>query len=140
MSTIAIYIYIWGVWQEYFTELLNAGKKGVEEVHGGRKRFGNEGNGLLGEEITREEVVWALRKLKVKATTGKDGITADKMNGEVLVELWWERTNYCRRTRVTLGEGGGVGNRCGRRLVKTMHRQPVEHNKSMNQRTHCTIN
>ena len=67
-------------------------------MHGGRERFGNEGNGLLGEEITREEVVWALRKLKVKATTGKDGITADKINGEVLVKLWWERTNYCRRT------------------------------------------
>ena len=49
-----------GVWQEYFEELLNGGKEGVEEVHGGRVMFGNEGNGLLGEDITREEVVWAL--------------------------------------------------------------------------------
>ena len=71
------------------------GKRGVEEVYGGRERFGNEGNGLLGEEITREEVGWALRKLKVKATTGKDGITADKMNREVLVELWWELFSWC---------------------------------------------
>lgn len=40
-----------------------------------------EGNGLLDEDI-REEVVWALRKLKVKATAGKYGITAE-MNREV---------------------------------------------------------
>ena len=65
-----------GVWQEYFEEFLN-GEEGVEEVHGGRERFGNEGNGLLSEDITREEVVWALRKLKVKATAGKDGIKAE---------------------------------------------------------------
>ena len=74
-----------GVWQEHFEELLNGGERGDEEVHDGRERFDNEGNGLLGEGITREEVVWALRKLKVK-----DGITAEIMNREVLVELWWE--------------------------------------------------
>ena len=49
-----------GVWQEYFEELLNGAEEGVEEVHGGRERFGNERNGLLGADITREEVVWAL--------------------------------------------------------------------------------
>ena len=46
MSTIAIHIY-GGVWQGYFEELLSGEQEGV----------GNEGNGLLGEEITREEVV-----------------------------------------------------------------------------------
>lgn len=30
-------------------------EEGIEEVHGGRERCGNEGNGLLGEKITREE-------------------------------------------------------------------------------------
>ena len=42
-----------GVWQEHFEELLNGGEKGDEEVHDGRERFDNEGNGLLGEGITR---------------------------------------------------------------------------------------
>ena len=68
-----------GVWQEYFEDLLNGGEEEVEEVHGGRERSGNDGNGLLGENITREEVVWALRKLKVKATAaGWDGIMCRK--------------------------------------------------------------
>ncbi len=40
-------------------------KRGDEEVHGGRERFDNKGNGLLGEDITREDVVWALCELKV---------------------------------------------------------------------------
>ena len=74
-----------GVWKEYFEELLNGREKGDEEVHGGRERFDNKGNGLLGEDITREDVVWALCELKVK-----DGITVEMMNREVLVELWWE--------------------------------------------------
>ena len=69
--------------QDYFEDLLNGGEEEVEEVHGGRERSGDEGKGLLGEDITREEVVWALRKLKVKATAGKDGITAEMMNREV---------------------------------------------------------
>ena len=60
-----------GVWQECFEKLLNGGEEEVEEVHGGRERFDNEGSGLLDEDITREEVVWALRKLKVKVTAGK---------------------------------------------------------------------
>ena len=63
-----------GVWQEYFEELLNGGKEGVEEVHGGRVMFGNEGNGLLGADITREEVVWALCKVKVRQPLGRMGL------------------------------------------------------------------
>ena len=37
--------------------------------------------------LYKEEVVWALQKLKVKATAGKAGIPAKMMNREVLVEL-----------------------------------------------------
>ena len=48
----------------------------------------------MDEDITREEVVWALRKLKVKVTAGWDGITVEMMNREVLVELWWELFNW----------------------------------------------
>ena len=64
-------------------------------MHNGRERFDNKGNGLLVEDITRKEVMWALRKLKVKATAGKDGITVEMINGEVLVELWWELFSCC---------------------------------------------
>ena len=79
-----------GVWQEYFEDVLNGGEEEGVDAHGGRERSGYEGKGLLGEDITREEVVWALRKLNVKATAGRDGISAEMMNKEVLVELWWE--------------------------------------------------
>lgn len=34
-------------------------------------------------------------ELKVKETAGKDGITAEKMNREVLPELWWELFSWC---------------------------------------------
>ena len=34
----------------------------TEEMQDGRKRSSGEGNGLLSERITREEVVWALQK------------------------------------------------------------------------------
>ena len=61
-------------------------------MHNGRERFDNKGNGLLVEDITRKEVMWALRKLKVKATAG---ITVEMINGEVLVELWWELFSWC---------------------------------------------
>lgn len=64
----------------YFEELLDGGEKGVEEVRSGKERLGKEHNDLLGENITREEVVWALRKLNVKAIAGKDGITAEMMH------------------------------------------------------------
>ena len=43
----------------------------------------------------REEVVWALQKLKTKAAAGKDDITVKMMNREVLVELWSELFNWC---------------------------------------------
>ena len=67
-----------GVWQEYFEEFLDGGDEGVEEVHGERERFDNKGSGLLDEDISREGVVWALCKLKVKATAA------------------WEGWDYCR--------------------------------------------
>ena len=76
------------VWQEYFEDVLNGGEEEGVDAHGGRERSGYEGKGLLGEDNTREEVVWALCKLKVKATAGRDGISAEMMNREILVELW----------------------------------------------------
>ena len=40
--------------------------------------------------------MWALQKLKMKAAAGKDGITVNTMNREVLAELWWELFNWRR--------------------------------------------
>ena len=45
-----------GVWQEYFEDVLNGGEEEGVEVHGGRERSGNEGKGLLGQDINREVV------------------------------------------------------------------------------------
>ena len=56
----------------------------TEEMQDGRERSGGEGNGLLSKSITREEVVWALQKLKMKEAPGKNGITAKMMNRELL--------------------------------------------------------
>ena len=83
------------VWKEHFENVLKGGQEMVEEVHRGEVRSGGGRNGLLSEGITKEEVVWALHKLKMKAATGNDGLTAVMIKREVLVELWWELFNWC---------------------------------------------
>ena len=36
---------------------------------------------------------WALGSLKAKAAPGKDGLTAEIVNREVLVDFWWSLAN-----------------------------------------------
>ena len=67
----------------------------TEEMLDGRERSGGEGNGLLSKCISREEVAWAIQKLKMKEAAGRNGITTKMMNREVIVELWWELLNWC---------------------------------------------
>ena len=81
------------VWREHFEGVLNGGEEMTEEMQDRRKRSSGEGNRLLSECITREDVVWVLQKLKMMAAAGMDGITAQMMNTDVLVELWWELFN-----------------------------------------------
>ena len=39
----------------------------------------------------------ALGGLKAKAAPGRDGLTAEMVNREVLVDLWWKLANLCWR-------------------------------------------
>ena len=45
---------------------------------------------LLDEEITRQELVWALGSLKGKAAPGKDGLTTEMINNVILVDFWYK--------------------------------------------------
>ena len=68
-------------WRKHLDEVLNGGEV-AEEV--GRRDE---------EVVDGEEVTWAR---KVKATAGKDGLTIEMMNREMLVDVWWELFNWCR--------------------------------------------
>ena len=59
------------VWKKYFEEVLNGGQELVDEVDSGGVRLDSEGDGVVSEVIAREEVVWAVQKLKGKAAAGK---------------------------------------------------------------------
>ena len=54
-------------------------------------------SGSLDEDFTREEVRRALRGLKAKAAPGRDSLTAEMVDREVLVDLWWKLANLCWR-------------------------------------------
>ena len=43
----------------------------------------------LCQPISREEVAWALDKVKKDAAPGKDVVTVDRMSAEVLRVCWW---------------------------------------------------
>ena len=49
----------------------------------------------LGEDITRQEVVWALGRLKSNAAAGKDDLTAETVDKDILVEFWYELFKLC---------------------------------------------
>ena len=74
------------VCKNHFQKLLNAGQpsKGERVI----RDQGKQNNSLL-NELTMQEVVWALGKLK-KAAPGKDGLTAEMTSKEVLLQVWYE--------------------------------------------------
>ena len=51
--------------------MLNGGEELFDEVDRGGVRLDSEGDGVVSEVIAREEVVWAVQKLKGKAAAGK---------------------------------------------------------------------
>ena len=77
------------VWRKHFDEVLNGGDM-AKEVGRREAKVGDGGGDVLGGAFTREEVIWALIKLKVKAAAGKDGLTVEMINREMLVDMWWE--------------------------------------------------
>ena len=66
------------VWKNHFEKLLNVGQPSEgERVLRGQ---GKQNNSLLNEDLTMQEVVWALGKLKRKAAPGRDGLTAEMIS------------------------------------------------------------
>ena len=58
------------------------------------------GNEQLDNEITAEEVAAAMGKIKRKAAPGKDGLTAEMVDRDILRNLWGALFNACWRTGV----------------------------------------
>ena len=50
---------------------------------------------LLDEDIRREEVVLALGELKRRVAAGRDGLTAEMVSCDILVDFWWCLFNWC---------------------------------------------
>ena len=82
------------VWKNHFEKILNTGvpSEGEREATEQNK----QSNTLpLDEDITRQEVVWALGMLKSNAASGKDGLTAEMVDKDILVEFWYELFKLC---------------------------------------------
>ena len=90
-----------GVWKDPFKEVLNAGgilsqKSTMEDqVLEAEPPKVTAVDPLINEEISREEVLWALSKLRKKAAPGKDSLTAEMINRSCLWELWHTLLNVC---------------------------------------------
>ena len=87
------------VWKKHFEEVLNgelSPDTGVSEEATSAEKISAH-SGSLDKDFTREEVRRALRGLKTKAAPGRDGLTAEMVDREVLVDLWWRLANLCWR-------------------------------------------
>ena len=82
------------VWTDHLEGILNVGQpsKGGRETSEQNKRSYTL---LLDEDITRQEMVWALGRLKGKAAPGKDGLTAEMINNIILVDFWYKLFKLC---------------------------------------------
>ena len=92
------------VWREHFVKVLGESKEGtVSDVqqNGQTEDINNcDTNGLdfserLCQPISREEVAWALERVKKDAAPGKDGVTVDMMSAEMLFEVWFVLFELC---------------------------------------------
>ena len=87
------------VWKAHFEQLLN---EGAGDVGGQRETVVDDDirNEQLDNEITDEEVAAAMGKIKRKAAPGKDGLTAEMVDRDILRNLWGALFNACWRTGV----------------------------------------
>ena len=92
------------VWREHFAKVLGESKEstvGDVQQNGQTEDINNyDINGLdfserLYQPIVREEVAWALERVKKDATPGKDGVIVDMMSAEVLFEVWFVLFEVC---------------------------------------------
>ena len=89
------------VWSEHFREVLQSGKESpagcsepsvCSEVNQGSEQWSSLG---LDDELTREEVMWALGKAKRMKSPGRDGISVEMMDMEALSDVWVNLFNVC---------------------------------------------
>ena len=59
---------------------------------------------LVNADITKEEVVLALGRLKRKAVPGRDGLSAEMVCCDVLVDFWCSLFNWCWKNGMTPSE------------------------------------
>ena len=87
------------VWSEHFKEVLQGGKEsptGCHALNGDSKAKGLGGSSkVLEDELTQEEVMWALGKVKKGKAVGKDGISVEMMSAECLTDVWVKLFNVC---------------------------------------------
>ena len=91
------------VWSAHFREVLQGSKEPLVGKSGrsvcSEAPQGEQGsdNPELEGEITREEVMWALSKAKKRKSTGRDGISLEMMEVEILRDVWVHLFNACWR-------------------------------------------
>ena len=74
------------MWRSYYEKVLNdGGRLGVQDEVESEKA--SDGNELMSECQTREEVEQALGSLKTKSASGSDGLTAEMVCCNVLVDF-----------------------------------------------------
>ena len=74
------------VWRKYFEKVLNDGGR-LEVQDEVESDEASDGNELMSKCLTREEVEQALGSLKKKSAPGSDGLTAEMVCCNVLVNL-----------------------------------------------------
>ena len=75
------------MWRKYFEKVLNDGGR-LEVQDEVESEEASDGNELMSECLTREEVEQALGSLKKKSAPGMDGLTAEMVCCNVLVDFW----------------------------------------------------
>ena len=82
------------VWKRHFEKVMNS--VGVEEKYRESEKGDTVGQfELLDEDIRREEVVLALGELKRRVAAGRDGLTAEMVSCDSLINFWWCLFNWC---------------------------------------------
>ena len=84
------------VWRKYFEKVLNdGGRLGAQDEVESEKA--SDGNELMSECLTIEEVEQALGSLKKKSAPGSNGLTAEMVCCNMLVDFWYSLFNWCWR-------------------------------------------
>ena len=76
------------VWKRHFEKVMNRGR--VAEEYRESKNDGTVGQfKLLDEDIRKEEVVLALGGLKRRVAAERDGLMAEMVSCDIMVDFWW---------------------------------------------------